>query len=294
MLRTTIATFAAGIGGAQSVTVQPFDGAIGLPDAFSRRIARNTQILLLEESHLAQVIDPAGGSWYVEALTDELAREAWGWFQEIEGAGGFPAALDSGAVDARLARTWQQRQDAIAHRRDPITGVSEFPNLDEPPVVREAAPPPPSGGLPRIRYAQDFERLRDTGDEQARSGGRPQVFLATLGPLAAHNARTSFARNLFAAGGIEALDAGPTDTADQVVEAYREHSTPVVCLCSSDALYAERAVETADALKAAGARYVLLAGAPDEFPSSVDGYVHAGCNALDILQDVHRMWGVER
>ncbi|GAA4838331.1 methylmalonyl-CoA mutase family protein [Saccharopolyspora rosea] len=291
MLRTTIATFAAGTGGAQAVTTLPFDAAIGLPDSFARRIARNTQSLLLEESHLAQVIDPAGGSWYVESLTDELARAAWGWFQEIEAAGGLPAALESGLVAERLAETWQRRRDAVAHRTDAITGVSEFPNLDEPPLQRAPAPERPAGGLPRHRHAEDFEALRDAADEHlAAIGERPTVFLATLGPLAVYTARESFTRNLLAAGGVAATDAGATESTEDVLAAYS--GEPVVCLCSGDEIYAERAAGTARALKRAGAQYVLLAGKPAEPPEGVDAFVHTGCDARAVLTDVHRRLGV--
>ncbi|MFC7573756.1 methylmalonyl-CoA mutase family protein [Klenkia terrae] len=131
MLRTTVACFAAGVGGADAVTVQPFDAALGLPDAFARRIARNTQALLTEESHLGRVLDPAGGSWYVESLTDALAHAAWDWFTELERAGGYAAALASGLVRDRVAAAWADRSRRLATRRDPITGVSEFPNLAE-------------------------------------------------------------------------------------------------------------------------------------------------------------------
>ncbi|MEB3372307.1 methylmalonyl-CoA mutase small subunit [Saccharopolyspora mangrovi] len=292
MLRGTIATFAAGVGGAQSVTTLPFDAAIGLPDDFARRIARNTQALLLEESHLAQVIDPAGGSWYVETLTDELARTAWAWFQRIEATGGLPQALESGLVAEEIEDTWQERRAAIARRSDAITGVSEFPNLDEAPVERSAAPQQPGGGLPVHRYAENFEALRDAADARlAQTGERPAVFLATLGPLAAHNARESFARNLFAAGGLGSAEAGPTDSTDAVLAAYT--GAPVVCLCSSDEIYAERAAETAQALRQAGAKTVLLAGKPSDH-ADVDGYVHAGCDALTVLEAVHAELGVRR
>ncbi|MEB3370566.1 methylmalonyl-CoA mutase small subunit [Saccharopolyspora mangrovi] len=293
MLRGTIATFAAGVGGAQSVTTLPFDTAIGLPDDFARRIARNTQALLLEESHLAQVIDPAGGSWYVETLTDELARTAWTWFQHIEAAGGLPQALESGLVAEELAKTWQQRSEAIAHRRDPITGVSEFPHLDETPLHRTPAPEQPGGGLPAHRYAEDFEALRDAADKRlAETGERPAVFLATLGPLAKHNARASFARNLFAAGGLATPDAGPTDNAHDVMKAYIERPCPVVCLCSSDDVYAAWATDVIRTLREAGAKTVLLAGKPHD-DRGVDGYVHTGCNVIDILRDAHRTLGIE-
>jgi len=290
MLRGTIAAFAAGIGGAGAITVRPFDAAIGLPDAFARRVARNTQALLLDESHLAQVIDPAGGSFYVERLTDELAAAGWAWFQELERAGGLPEALRTGLVAERLAATWQRRRAAIAHRTDPITGVSEFPNLDEQLLEREPAPQRPGGGLPVHRYAEEFEALRDAADARPQ---RPEVFLATLGPLATYTARSSFASNLFAAGGLAAREAGPTESTSDVVAAYREHPSPVVCLCSADKVYAERAAETARALQEAGAKTVLLAGKPAEPPADVDGLVHVGCDALAVLRAAHRTLGVQ-
>ncbi|MYW31728.1 methylmalonyl-CoA mutase subunit beta, partial [Streptomyces sp. SID2119] len=160
MLRTTLATLGAGVGGADSVTVLPFDHALGLPDAFARRIARNTSTILMEESHLARVIDPAGGSWYVERLTDELAAAAWAFFQGTERAGGLPAALRSGMVAERLAATWAARSAKLARRKEPITGVSEFPMPSERPVEREPAPDAYAeapGGLPRVRRDEAFE-----------------------------------------------------------------------------------------------------------------------------------------
>lgn len=157
MVRSTIACFAAGVGGADAVTVLPFDSAIGLPGALGRRIARNTQSILLEESTVAGVLDPAGESWYVERLTDDLAHAAWSWFTEIERAGGVAAALDSGLIAGRLAETWRARQANLESDVDKIIGVTVFPNKDEQPLVREPASPPPSGGLPRVRYAEEFE-----------------------------------------------------------------------------------------------------------------------------------------
>jgi methylmalonyl-CoA mutase len=157
MLRTTVACFAAGVGGADAVTVLPFDSAIGLPDAFARRIARNTQSILLEESKVAGVIDPAGGSWYVEAHTDELARAGWAAFTEIERAGGLAKAFDSGLVDERIAATRTARTARFAAGEESITGVTVFPNEDEKPLSRKPSPPVPTGGLPRVRYAEPFE-----------------------------------------------------------------------------------------------------------------------------------------
>lgn len=281
MLRGTVACFAAAVGGADAITVQPFDAAIGLPDTFSRRIARNTSSILAEESKLSGVIDPAGGSWFVEKLTDDLARAAWREFQELESLGGIVAALDSGALAERLEATWQARAKNLATRKDPLTGVSEFPNLDERAIERKPLPASRSGGLPTIRYGQEFERLRDRAE--ANPGGRPRVFLATLGPIAQHTARATFAANLFAAGGIEAVNPGATASTADVVAAYLRSHTSVACLCGTDLAYEEQADEVAAALRKAGATRVLLAGKPSDAYTGVDGFIYAGCNALEVL-----------
>ncbi|MEU8569564.1 methylmalonyl-CoA mutase subunit beta [Streptomyces pathocidini] len=286
MLRTTVATLAAGVGGADAVTVLPFDSAIGLPDDFARRIARNTSSILLEESHLARVIDPAGGSWYVERLTDELARAAWSWFQETERAGGLAAALGSGLVRDRIARTWQSRAEDLAHRREPVTGVSEFPYLAEAPVEREPAPAGSSGGLPKVRRDEAYEALRARSDAHlGATGARPRVLLAALGPAAAHTARATFAANLFQAGGIEPVTAEPGRTLE---EAYADSGAAAACLCSSDSVYAAEAEAAASALKAAGVPRVYLAGRPGERREAyeragVDAFVFAGADAVAAL-----------
>lgn len=282
MLRSTIATLAAGAGGADAVTVLPFDHALGLPDAFARRIARNTSTILIEESHLSRVIDPAGGSWYVERLTDELAHAGWEFFQRIERLGGMPAALRSGDLERDLAETWQARAGLLAKRREPITGVSEFPFLAEKPVVRAAAPEPRSGGLPRVRRDEAYEALRARSDAHlAATGSRPRIFLAALGPAAAHTARLTFASNLFQAGGIEPVTEGT----------FEESGATEAVLCSSDALYAEQAEAAVQDLKAAGARHVFLAGRPGDHPG-VDAYVFAGCDAVAVLSATLDRMGV--
>ncbi|MFB7437363.1 methylmalonyl-CoA mutase family protein [Streptomyces mirabilis] len=282
MLRTTVATLAAGVGGADAVTVLPFDHALGLPDAFARRIARNTSTILVEESHLSRVIDPAGGSWYVERLTDELAHAGWEFFQWIEREGGQAAALRSGRLGQDLARTWEARSAKLAKRREPVTGVSEFPNLAERLVERAPAPVPPSGGLPRVRRDEAFEALRARSDAHlAATGSRPRIFLAALGPAAAHTARLTFASNLFQAGGIEPVTEG----------AFEDSGATEVCLCSSDTLYEERAAEVAGELKATGAGHVFLAGRPGQYPD-VDAYVFAGCDAVAVLSATLDRMGV--
>src|SRR4051794_24919226 len=282
MLRTTVACFAAGVGGADVVTVQPFDAALGLPDAFSRRIARNTQNLLVEEGHLARVLDPAGGSWYVESLTEDLVQAAWAWFTEIERAGGLVAALGSGLVRDRIGQAWEARAKRLARRSDAITGVSEFPNLAEKlPERQPAAEVLPSGGLPRVRAAEAFEELRDAA---AAAEPSPVVYLATIGPVARHTARASFAANLFQAGGIAPRSADG-------VSGLAGAGTTVACICGTDSDYAASAAGLAAELKAAGATQVWLAGKPALGVDGVDGYVYAGCDALDVLRTVFAQLG---
>ncbi|MBV9920971.1 MAG: methylmalonyl-CoA mutase subunit beta [Pseudonocardia sp.] len=286
LLRGTIAGFAAGVGGADAVTVAPFDAALGASTPFSRRVARNTQALLIQEAHLARVVDPAGGAWLVESLTDGLARAAWAFFQEIEAAGGALTALDSGLVAARVEKVREAREKAIATRRTPITGVSEFPDLAEVPVERVAPAPHPNGGLPVYRPAAAFESYRDRSDAVlAATGARPTAFLATLGPLATYSTRASFARNLLAAGGIDTFEAGPTESAEAVAEAWDRVEAPVAVLCSSDALYAERGEAAAAALRSAGARRILVAGRVDV--PGVDGQLYAGCDALAVIEGAY-------
>jgi methylmalonyl-CoA mutase len=278
MLRGTVAAFAAGVGGATAVTVLPFDSAIGLPDAFSRRNARNTSALLIAESHVARVTDPAGGSYAVEKLTDDLAQAGWSQLQRIEAEGGVLASVTGAAGLLARVRTQavEPRQRQVAKRRRPITGVSEYPNLGE--ALPERRPLPE--GTPAVaRYAADFEAMRD--DPAATP-----VFLATLGPVAQHTARAIFAANLLAAGGVDTVVAGATDGVEELVTAYRDGgSLPVACLAGTDVAYAEWGAEAAAALRDAGARHLILAGKPKE-GISVDDSCAMGVDALAFLTRV--------
>jgi methylmalonyl-CoA mutase len=285
MLRTTVAAFGAGVGGADTVEVMPFDVAIpgGFPGVsvdFARRIARNTQLLLLEESHLGRVLDAAGGSWYVEDLTETLAAQAWSHFQDIEARGGFRTARAHIAeqIDAVRAR----RADDIAHRRTAVTGVNEYPNLAEPPL------PPAPATVDVARYAVAFEALRDRSDAYLeRTGARPRVLLLPLGPLAENNIRATFAANLLASGGIEAVNPGSLGAGD-VDAAVRDTGASVAVICGTDARYGAEAGQTVAAARAAGIDQVLLAGpekAVAEVPDSVrpDGYLTAKIDAVETL-----------
>jgi methylmalonyl-CoA mutase len=275
MLRTTVAAFAAGVGGATAVTVLPFDSALGLPDAFARRIARNTSSLLISESHVAKVTDPAGGAYAVEQLTDDLAKAAWAELGRVEESGGILAALADGSLLARIDEVATKRSAEMARRKRPITGVSEFPNLHEELPVRK---PYPAGARVVRRYAADFEAMRDDAPELP-------VFLATMGSIAAHTARATFAHNLLAAGGVDTVSAGATESAAELVAAYGKQ--PVVCLAGTDAAYAEWGAETIAALREAGAKYVILAGKPGE-GITVDDSAAMGIDALAFLTRVRK------
>ncbi|NLU81179.1 methylmalonyl-CoA mutase small subunit [Rhodococcus sp. HNM0569] len=292
MLRTTLAAFGAGIGGADSVTVRPFDYALPADarttsPTFSARIARNTQLLLLEESNLGRVLDPAAGSWYVEELTDEIAAKAWEFVQEIERAGGFSAALDSGLVRERIDATRVQRESDIAHRRTPVTGVNEFPNLAEAPI--------PAGETATdsvARYAAGFEALRDRSDAAlAAHGARPAAVMIPLGPIAEHNVRTTFTANLLASGGIETVDPGPLALGTgEIARAVESAGTTVAVVCGTDKRYAAEASAAIDEARAAGATTVLLAGPEkalaDADGARPDGYLTARIDAVAALTDL--------
>jgi methylmalonyl-CoA mutase len=239
MLRTTLAAFSAGVGGADTVLVHPFDVAIpggfpGTAASFARRIARNTQLLLLEESHIGRVLDPAGGTWFVEDLTKALAEQAWKHFRDIESRGGFDAARDY--IAAQITEVADRRADDIAHRRTALTGVNEFPNLAEPPL-------PQGESLEMVaRYAAGFEALRDRSDAfLEKTGSRPKALLLPLGPLAEHNIRSTFAINLLASGGIEAVTEDSESTAAKVA-----------VICGTDTRYAAEASAAVEAARKAG------------------------------------------
>jgi methylmalonyl-CoA mutase len=287
MLRTTVAAFGAGLGGADTVLVEPFDAAIpgGLPGtaaSFARRIARNAQLLLLEESHLGRVLDPAGGSWFVEDLTEQLAEKAWGHFQQIEAQGGFAEAR--AFVVAKIAEVRGQRTDDINHRRKALTGVNEYPFLGEPPLPQHCS----SSSV--ARYAAGFEALRDRSDAYlAKTGYRPRVLLLPLGPLAEHNIRATFATNLLASGGIEAVNPGAVDAAGIAEAVSASDCFGVAAICGTDARYGADAAGAVEAARKAGVSRVLLAGpvkavaVPDARP---DGYLTAGIDAVDTLSDL--------
>jgi methylmalonyl-CoA mutase len=303
MLRATIATFSAGLGGADSITVLPHTLALGLPDGFARRAARNTQLVLLEESNLAKVADPAAGSGGIEMLTQQLCEAAWALFQEIEKADGVFAALEQNLIQNKVAATRAVREANIARRKEVLTGASEFPNLHEADVAVLDATPialAPYGetkitfnALPPMRLAAPFEKLRDKSDEiLKKTGARPKVFLANLGTPADFTPRATFAKSFFETGGIEAIDTEGFFDPNALATAFKASGAVLACLCSSDKVYAEQATGAAKALQAAGGKHIYLAGRPGEQEASlraagVNDFVFAGGDALATLQEVY-------
>ena len=267
-LRSTVACFAAAVAGADAITVRPFD-ELDVPGGsdLGRRLARNTQSVLAAESGLARVADPAGGSWFVERFTHELAAMAWRHLQTIDAAGGFRAAVESGFVDEHLAEARSRRRADIDHRRQPLTGTTAYPNLQEttPAAPDDAASPP--GDRCRLspqRWAEPFEQLRRRVERPGDHGeaGRPAVFLATIGSPSNFTARAAFAANLFAVAGL-AVTAGPvTDDATTIADAFTASGLRVACVCSDDDTYIEHGTDVVTALHDAGAERIYLAGAP--------------------------------
>ncbi|MCW5682933.1 MAG: methylmalonyl-CoA mutase subunit beta [Pseudolabrys sp.] len=304
MLRATIAVTAAALGGANAISVLPFTAALGLPDPFARRVARNTQLILLEESNLARVTDPAAGAGGLESLTDALCRSAWALFQEIEAKGGAPEAIVTGFLQDKIAKTRAARAAAVAKRREPLTGASEFPHLGEAavtvldvPRATAGAPAPAFTTLPAARLSEPFEVLRNASDTTlAKTGARPKVFLANLGKPSDFTARTTFAKNFYEAGGIEAVGNDGFKTRDDMIAAFKASEAKLACLCSSDEVYGREAVDAAKALAAAGAT-VHLAGRPGEHEAAwraagIDTYIFAGGDVLATLQAIHARLGV--
>ena len=310
MLRNTAACFAGSVGGADIVTVRAFNEALGVPEELGRRTARNTQIIAMEESGLGRIADPAGGAWFEETVATDLAEAAWAVFQEIEREGGLVESLAAGKFQSRIKAVRDQRFKAIAKRKVPVTGVSEYPLIDgvDAPVAEAHQSsnatrvsneglksflqdlPDRSGedttaeALQPIHLARDFETLRDrAAAHEDKTGKRPSIFIATLGPLAEHNARVDFARNLFAAGGIEGKEASSLpESADDIAAGFRASGCHIAVICGSDKRYETEAADAARSLKDAGAQRVFIAGKFEAAYS--DTNIFMGCDAIEVLQ----------
>jgi methylmalonyl-CoA mutase len=302
IIRTAIACATGALAGADSVVVLPFTFPLGETDGFSRRVARNIQIVCQEESNLGRVIDPAGGSWYVEKLTEDLAQKAWSLFQDIEQEGGLATALANGSLQAAIAKSAEARTKAIATGKIELTGVSAFPLLGDDGIAPKPWPHDPPAKtaaavtvtpLKLARLAEPFEALRDAADARAKSGRPYAVFLASLGDVIDHNVRSTWIKNYLAAGGIAASMTDGYPDAATAASAFKASGLTAACICSSDAVYAGHAEATAKALKSAGAKLVLMAGRPGDHEAAlraagVDQFLYAGADAVATLTDLQK------
>ncbi len=293
LLRSQTEAFSAAVAGVDSMTVTPFDVPYQRPDAFSERIARNQQFLLKEESHLDKVVDPAGGSYYVETLTVSIAREAWKLFLDVEEKGGFFACVADGSVQDAVNASCVKRHQDVARRKEILLGTNQYPNLNE-----KAADKIKNDGkctcccgddskgehaLLNKRAATDFETLRLATEASAH---RPKVFLLTIGNLAMRLARAQFSSNFFGCAGYEIIDNLGFETVEDGIKAAMEKGADVVVLCSSDDEYATLAPEAYKLLD--GRAEFVVAGAPacmeDLQKEGITNFIHVRCNVLDTLR----------
>lgn len=299
LLRSQTECMSAALAGVDSITVTPFDTPYKKPDDFSERIARNQQFLLKEESHLDKVVDPAGGSYYVETLTVAIAEQAWKVFLAVEEAGGFLAQVNDGSVQKVIRETSEKRHTDVARRKEFLLGTNQFPNINEMAAEKiiegggsvcscgHSHEESTEAGLPTSRAASDFEALRLATEA---SPVRPKVFMLTIGNLAMRLARAQFSTNFFGCAGYEIIDNLGFDTVEQGVDAALAVGADVVVLCSSDEEYATLAPEAFKYL--AGRAEFVVAGAPecmdDLKAQGINDYVHVRCNVLDVLRDFNK------
>ncbi|MBD5344507.1 MAG: methylmalonyl-CoA mutase small subunit [Bacteroides sp.] len=297
LLRSQTEAMSAALAGVDSITSTPFDVTYKMPDDFSERIARNQQFLLKEESHLDKVVDPAGGSYYVETLTVSLSQEAWKLFLDVEDKGGFLACVNDGSVQAAVRETSERRHTDVARRKEILLGTNQYPNINEMAAEKivelngalpcacshGAGEEEPAAGLPTKRAASDFEALRLATEA---ASNRPKVFMLTIGNLAMRLARAQFSSNFFGCAGYEIIDNLGFETVEKGVDEALAKGADIVVLCSSDDEYAELAPAAFKYLD--GRAEFVVAGAPacmDDLKAiGINDFIHVRCNVLDTLK----------
>ena len=295
LLRSQTETFSACVAGVDSIVTTPFDTPYKTPDTFSERIARNQQFLLKEESHMDKVVDPAGGSYYVEELTVAIAQEAWKLFLATVDEGGFFACVGDGRVQKAVNDSCAKRHTDVARRKEILLGTNQYPNINEKAAdkIENAACKCHCGcgghedgpnALVNKRAATDFEELRLATEAAAK---RPKVFMLTIGNLAMRLARAQFSTNFFGCAGYEIIDNLGFNTVEEGVDAALAKGADVVVLCSSDDEYAELAPAAYKYLD--GRAEFVVAGNPactDDLKAvGIKDFVHVRCNVLDTLRD---------
>lgn len=304
MLRDTTEAMSGAIGGVDSMEVLPFDHAFRKPDEFSNRIARNVQSLLLDESHFNKVVDPAAGSYYIEELTDAVAKTSWDLFNEVENAGGYIEAFKAEKIQGAVKEISLKRDSNIATRRDTLLGTNQFPNFTEvadkditKEVVTRKAAPVKSGdmiGTPLEVYrgAQAFEALRFATDNAEK---RPTAFMVTYGNLAMCRARAQFACNFFAVAGFNVVDNNKFDSAEEGAKAALEAKADIIVACSSDEEYADAVPAIANIVGDKG--IVVVAGDPackDELISKgIEHFISVKSNVLETLKGYQTKLGIK-
>ncbi len=293
LLRSQTEAMSAALAGVDSITVVPFDTPYKTPDTFSERIARNQQFLLKEESHLDKVVDPAGGSYYVETLTVSIANEAWKLFIDVEDKGGFFAEVDNGNVQKAVNASCEKRHTDVARRKEILLGTNQYPNINE--MAAEKIEKKEckcacgneekgENALLMKRAATDFESLRLATEA---ASNRPKVFMLTIGNLAMRLARAQFSTNFFGCAGYEIIDNLGFDTVEAGVDAALAKGADVIVLCSSDDEYATLAPEAFKYLN--GRAEFVVAGAPacmdDLKAAGINEFIHVRCNVLETLQN---------
>ncbi len=293
LLRSQTEAMSAALAGVDSITVTPFDKPYKTPDAFSERIARNQQFLLKEESHLDKIVDPAGGSYYVETLTVSIAQEAWKLFIEVEEKGGFLANVNNGTVQAAINASSEKRHADVARRKEILLGTNQYPNFNEMAADKIETTgcscgcaehsETNEGGLSTKRQGSDFEELRLATE---RATNRPKVFMLTIGNLAMRLARSQFSSNFFGCAGYEIIDNLGFNTVEEGINAAMDKNADIVVICSSDDEYATLAPEAFKALN--GRAEFVVAGAPactEELQAQgITNFIHVRSNVLETLQ----------
>ncbi len=306
MLRTTTEGMSAAIGNADSVSILPFDASYKDSDEISRRIAHNQQFVLKEESYLDKIVDPAGGSYYIENLTHAIAHHAWDLFKEVEIRGGMIECIKSGYIQDEVQRSRMQKEMDVARRKIVILGTNQFPNIHETmsDMIQHhdkvaASAPASYKKLTPFRAAQSFEEVRLATEQYVKNGNnRPSVFLFTMGNLAMLRARAGFAANFFGCAGYDILDNQGFATIDEGVEAALNSKAQIVVICSSDEDYAVIVPEIAGKLKQAGSSInIVVAGYPKELingfkSAGVVDFIHVRSNLLETLRDFQGRLGI--
>ncbi|GHS92893.1 methylmalonyl-CoA mutase [Synergistales bacterium] len=305
LLRNTTEAFSAVLGGVDGLTVVPFDAAIRASDEFSRRVARNSQIMLQNEFHLREPIDPAGGSWYLESLTDELSRHIWAEIQKVEGKGGIVACIKDGYVQSEIGEILQQRLKKLATRADRALGTNMYPNVAETPLTGDKLIPinikePEITPLLPHRWTEQYEEMRGrTESFKAKTGSNVRVFLANMGHIPQHKARADFITGFMEVANFDIIKNDGHATVEECAEAAVKSGGDVAVICSTDATYPELVPPLAKLIKAKQpSMKVFLAGAPaEEFKQSyidagVDDFIHVRSNCLATLTELQKGKGM--